>query len=256
MIYPNLRSGVAVQYPLRRRTRHHIVSSRTPGGYVSRIRGGSEPEVGWTLRYENLTDAEAQALEDLFTATGGGLESFTFVDPMANLLAWSEDLSAGAWLKTGLLVEPFTERGLNCFRLTNAGQGTAWLEQLLPLPGGRICMSCEARWAPGGWVYVNAGVGDAMNLLGTNWQLRWATGQAAAGGTSMCGVGVPAGGGVEVRRLQAEVQAIPSAYKTSYERSGIYSSARFDMNGLKIVADGPDRNRAVVRVRARLGSAL
>lgn len=254
MVYPILRSGVAVQYPLRRRTRHHILSSRTPGGHVARIRGGSEPEVGWELRYEDLTDQEAQALEDLFVASGGGLQSFTFVDPLANLLLWSEDLGAGTWQKTGLTVVAFAEGGEACFRLTNASAAAARLEQWLALGGGQICMSCELRGALGTAVTLRAGSGVQTFVAEPGWQLRWAAGEAASGGSTACGVEVPAGGVVEVRRLQAETQASPSAYRASQERGGIYE-ARFDQDGLRVVADGPDRNRVVVRLRSRAGSA-
>ena len=251
MVYPNLRSGVAAQYPLRRRTRHHIVSSRTPGGYVSRIRGISEPEIGWELRYEDLTDLEAQALEDLFAASGGGLESFTFVDPMANLLRWSEDLSSEAWQKTGLQVDPFAEGGEPCFRLTNASQAPAALQQQIALPGGKVCMSCDARWASGAELQMLAGESSAALALEANWQRGWAEGDARAGGSTACGVVVPPGTVVEVRRLQAEVQLVPSAYRANYDRSGVYPATRFDMGGLRIVAEGPDRNRVVVRLRSR-----
>lgn len=254
MIYPNLRSGVAVQYPLRRRTRHHIVTARTPGGYVSRIRGGSEPEVGWELRYTDLTDAEAQALEDLYTASGGGLESFSFVDPLANLLKWSEDVSASPWTKTGLSVEQFTEDGERCVRLTNAGQAPARLEQQVAVGSGTVCMSCEARDAAGGQAMVTAGTGTMGYTLQATWKTLWASGEPV-GEAAACALVVPAGGMVEVRRLQAEMQVIPSMYKASDERGGVYPEARFDMDGLKLVADGPDRNGAVVRVRSRLRSA-
>jgi hypothetical protein len=66
---------------------------------------------------------------------------------------------------------------------------------------------------------------------------------------------VAAGGVVEVRRLQVETQAVPAAYRKSYEQSGIHTAARFDQDGLRVVARGPDRNSAVVRVRSRLESA-
>lgn len=255
MVYPVLKSGVEAQYPLRRRTRHYIVSSRTPGGFVSRIRGGSEPELGWELRYKELTDAEARALEDLFAATRGGLESFTFVDPLANLLLWSEDPGAAAWQKSGMGVEPFTEQGVTCFRLTNASQAPAALTQVVNVPAGRICMSCEARAAGMDYLEVQAGLGRRVNPLSGDWEVCWATGDATAPGATSCGVIVQPGGTVEIRKLQTEAQAMPSEYKASYERGGVYEQTRFDMDGLKIIADGPDRNRVVVRLRSRMGSA-
>jgi hypothetical protein len=255
MVYPVLKSGVQVQYPLRRRTRHFIVSSRTPGGCLARIRSGREPEVGWELRYEELTDAEAQSLEDLFTATKGGLESFTFVDPLANLLRWSEDPSQAVWQKDGLGVEPFTEGGQACIRLTNASAAPAALAQVVNLPGGKICMSCEARAAGTMAVELQAGAGRRVNALSGNWRKCWATGEASIAGATTCGVIVQPGGAVEIRKLQAEAQALPTEYKAGYERSGVYEQTRFDMDGLKIIADGPDRNRAVVRLRSRMESA-
>lgn len=255
MVYPNLRSGVAAQYPLRRRTRHHIVSTRTPGGHVSRIVGGSAPEMGWELQYENLTDEEAQGLEDLFVATGGGLKCFTFVDPLANLLLWSEDLNAAAWQRTGLAVEALTEGGEAWFRLTNTSQAPAVLAQQLELPDGAVCMSCEARASAGSALTVFAGWSSRVQNLSDDWRRVWTAGGAGSGGLTSCGMEVPAGGVVDVRRLQAEAQSVPSAYRKNCELSGIHPAARFDHDGLRIVAQAPGRNSAVVRVRSRQGSA-
>jgi hypothetical protein len=43
------------------------------------------------LSYTALSDAELAALEQFFASAQGTLNGFTFLDPAANLLAWSED---------------------------------------------------------------------------------------------------------------------------------------------------------------------
>ncbi|MBI4893441.1 MAG: hypothetical protein HY821_22660, partial [Acidobacteria bacterium] len=126
MNYPILKSGAAAQYPLSRRTRHHIVSTETPGGHVKRIQGGRTPEMGWTIRYEDLTDAEAGALEALYGASGGGLNSFRFVDPLANLLRLSDDLLGGVWNQGGNSVAAI-EQEPGSFTVSNGTQADATL---------------------------------------------------------------------------------------------------------------------------------
>ena len=57
------------------------------------------------LSANELSDQEWQDIEDLFTEVEGRLQSFLFLEPGANLLSWSEQLSNPAWNKdAGLAV--------------------------------------------------------------------------------------------------------------------------------------------------------
>src|SRR5260370_25501899 len=74
-------------------------------GSVVRAGDSGARRMRWELRYSGLTVAEWQAIEQLFVATQGQVGSFTFLDPVENLLAWSEDFSKGVWRVDPLLQE-------------------------------------------------------------------------------------------------------------------------------------------------------
>ena len=95
--YPIQATGASAQFPIVRTRRWQTLETRTRGGHISR---GLQPEarrVHWQLDYQDLSDLEAAALTDLFEQSKGGLESFLFVDPLANLIRHSESLGQAPW---------------------------------------------------------------------------------------------------------------------------------------------------------------
>ena len=95
--FPIQVTGATAQFPLMRTRRWRTLETRTPGGHASR---GLQPEarrVHWQLDYVDLTDVEAAALAELFEQSRGGLKSFGFVDPLANLMQGSEQIGQGQW---------------------------------------------------------------------------------------------------------------------------------------------------------------
>lgn len=257
MFFPILRSGSMAQYPVARKTSHGLVTTTTPGGIVWRGQNGAPAGVEWRLSYDELTDDEARALEQHFDAMSGSAGRFTFVDPLANLLRWSEDVSAEGWVRgAGLAAQAMTDAtGEVYFALSNGGGAEATLGQAVTLPAGaRLCFSCEVRGAGSG---VEAMAGGERR--GASWSAGWrhihATCQPLGSETAvMAGLSLKAGAVVEVRRLQAEMQAAPTPYKASWERGGIYESTRYGQDRLVVAATGPNRNRAQVRLKSRLES--
>src|SRR5271157_2766382 len=97
LVYPQLTSGALGQFPMvRRRRARTIVNSAADG---SSVKLGDPGAAGteWQLAYTGLSDTELAALQQFFLATEGSLNGFTFLDPAANLLAWSEVLNDSAW---------------------------------------------------------------------------------------------------------------------------------------------------------------
>lgn len=257
MYFPILRSGSMGQYPVARKTGHGLVTTTTPGGVVWRGRNGAAAEVEWRLSYDELTDDEARALEQHFDAMSGAAGRFTFVDPLANLLRWSEDVSAEGWARgAGLASQAMSdEAGEVYFALSNGGGGEVTLAQAVSLPAGaRLCFSCEVRGAASG-VEVMAGGERRRASGGAAWRPVHATCQPLGSETAvMAGLALAAGAVVEVRRMQAEMQTAPTPYKASWEFGGIYESTRYGQDRLVVAATGPNRNRAQVRLKSRLES--
>ena len=65
------------------------------------------------------------------------------------------------------------------------------------------------------------------------------------------GFEVPEAGAIEVFGFQVEAQPCASAYKKTGARNGVYSSARFGEDTLRVVTDGPDQHRFQIRITAK-----
>ena len=253
LVYPQLTSGALSQFPAtRRRTFKTIVNEAADGSAVKLIDVGGG-KVEWQLSYSGLSDTEMAALQQFFLSTEGSLNGFTFLDPGANLLAWSEVLTDSAWnaepaltLSGGI---PDAIGGSNGWHITNSGGGPQALSQTLNAPGGyRYCFSVFVRSAQPGSVTLTAGNISAPFVVGTNWS-RIATCESGdLNGTSVTlGIVLPAGAAIDVFGPQAEVQGTPSAYQTATE-GGIYPNARFREDCLSFTTLAPNCHSATVTI--------
>jgi hypothetical protein len=80
--FPQLASGAMAQMPLQRAIRFRSRSNVARDGSVVRLGDQDFEERTWHLAFRDLTDAEWQALEDLFAASEGRLGVFTFLEPI------------------------------------------------------------------------------------------------------------------------------------------------------------------------------
>ncbi|HEY3741171.1 MAG TPA: hypothetical protein VGL53_15070, partial [Bryobacteraceae bacterium] len=112
LVFPQLSSGANVQYPLVRSDASRTVINTLADGSTVKFEDVSAVRVHWALQLNSLDGAERLALEELFLATEGQLNSFTLLDPASNLLEWNEDFSKTAWVadpligKTGSIADP------------------------------------------------------------------------------------------------------------------------------------------------------
>lgn len=256
MYFPVLSSRVHAQYPVTRVTESQFIEAEAAGGKRWRSAGGSPPLIRWVLRYEDLTDAEANLLAEFFEASGGGLREFVFADPLGNLFRWSEDLETPTWGRDAAATIsrlPGTEGAPAEFQLANGSASPARIWQELDLaPGMAVCISCEIR-GEGARLLGPGGTARAVGAS-ADWTRVHVVGEST-GGIQRAEVEVPAGATVFLRRLQAEAQLAPSDYQATFEAGGIYPKARFAGSGLLLEAVGPDRYRADVVIESRLESA-
>jgi hypothetical protein len=254
MYYPIQTTGTAAQFPMVRTRRWKTLETRTQGGHVSR---GLQPEarrVHWQLDYQDLSDIEAAALTDLFEQTKGGLESFLFVDPLANLICRSEAVGEAPWaVGGGVSVAPGAAETPAVFQITNSGQGAGTLGQSLLLPPGQeFCLSCWLQGSAGQTVGLRIG-GHLRQVLTTgSWQRVWLAAASEAAGATQCAVELMAGGVVNLRSVQLEQQPTPSAYRAGGAVGGVYPETRFEQESLEMVASGPNRNEVKVKLVSRL----
>lgn len=246
MYFPVLLSRAQVQYPVQKFLEFTFAEAESPGANLWRGLPDGPALRRWVLRFEDLTDGEADALASFYESCEGGWRSFSFADPMMNLLRWSEDPGNDAWGKSaGLTITKLAGGGGEPaeFQIVNpnATAGQVWQELDLA-PGVAVCFSCEVR---GGPVKLQAGSADLMTAASGDWARRFLT-AVSTGGVQRVGLELEAGGAVQVRRIQAETQLAPSQYQGTFESGGIHARARFADGGLRIVSVAPDRNRAEV----------
>lgn len=207
----------------------------------------------WQLEYCGLSDAEIGALQQFFQAAEGSLNGFTFLDPGANLLAWSEVLNNSAWSASPFLT---LEGGIadalggtNGWHLNNAGSGPQSLTQTLQAPGDyTYCFSAYIRAALATNVTLTAANRSATFPVGPNWTRISLVGRGDESGTSVVfGIAVPAGAALDVFGPQAEAQSAPSLYRPS-TTGGVYANARFKNNAFSFTTQGVNRHSATVNI--------
>lgn len=247
MYFPPLRSGLFAQYPVSRTDEYALAEAEAPGGKLWRSRTNRPPVRRWRLELEDLSDEEAAQLASFYESCRGGWQTFSFPDPMANLFAWSEDLTGPAWKRSpGVSVTRANAETPAEFLVVNTSGAPGRLWQDLDLaPGAILCFSCEMQGPLGQETVILAGGAARRILTRDAWQAESVTG-SSSGGPQPAGIELAAGAALRVRCFQAEVQVAPSAYQPTFEGGGIYSRTRFAQDGLVVVSTAPGRNRATV----------
>jgi hypothetical protein len=207
----------------------------------------------WQLEYTGLSDDEVTALQQYFAATEGCLNIFTFLDPTANLLAWSDQLDNAAWSRaplltiTGGVADPVG--GTSAWHLSNSGAGPQSISQTLQAPGGYIyCSSLYGRCPQATTVTLLRGTDRADRSLGAAWSRIAFSGQGDATAQSVeFGIEVPAGGSMDLFGFQVEPQASASVYKPSTQ-GGVYQNAYFRDDVLSFTATDVNKHSATINI--------
>jgi hypothetical protein len=258
LVFPQLSTGASGLYPLTRQTKLRTVVNTLGDG---RTVVYSDPDAAWKtweLRAQGLSTTEWQAIEALFQAVSGQWQPFTFLDPAGNLLADSEEPSAGAWTNGALIqFTPGIADPLGTTRATravNAGQTAEAVAQSLNVPGNfHYCLSTWARTSGGSGVTLTASTtgasAAALFTLTAAWQrvsLPVSLGQATESVTF--GAQLDAGATVDLFGLQVEAQQAASDYKKTGTQGGVYSNARFAADNLTVRAQSTDVYDATIRI--------
>src|SRR5689334_5159519 len=134
LVYPQL-----AQLPIVKRVQRRTLVNRMGDDRAIKLADAGGQSVVWQLQYHDLTRQEADVLQSFFENAAGSLESFTFVDPTANLLTSSDQLDDAAWLKDPYLALGGTAVG---WRLTNDEAAPQRITQTIAIPPGfTLCFS-------------------------------------------------------------------------------------------------------------------
>lgn len=255
LVFPQLTTGAAALYPVTKQELQRTVVNTLADGSTAVYADADGAIAGWALRATGLTLAEWNAIESLFQQTAGMAATFTFLDPVGNLLLQSETFSAGAWTAGALvqltagMADPLgTTRAT---ALVNAGQASAGVTQILNVPGNfQYCLSVWVRSTSGSAVTLAIANGSKSFAAGTQWKRVYFSsnpGQAGAA-TVTFGAQVAAGGSVQLFGMQAEAQPGPSDYKITGAAGGVYPNARFGSDQITVTAQGTDVYDAVIQI--------
>jgi len=252
-IYPQLQTGALSQYPVGKTRRQRTVVNEAPDGSTVRLSDAAGGVTEWALQYEGISDSETAALEQLFADLEGSLQGFTFLDPCANLLAWSGRLDADVWQKDPLLTA--TEGiddpagGTAAWRLVNAGAAGQSVAQTLQVPGQyTYCFSVYARAEVPLTVRLSIGGAIADRVVASNWGRITMAATGTTGTESLrFAVEIPAGATAELYGPQVEAQGGASVYRAS-TRGGVYEDAHLRDDVLRVTRTGFNRNSCTVNI--------
>jgi len=253
LVYPQLTSSALTQFPVQKRRRMRTVMNLLADRTTIKLADPQGEITEWQLDYTGLSDDEVTALQQYFAATEGCLNIFTFLDPTANLLAWSDQLDNVAWTKaplltiTGGVADPVGST--SAWHLSNSGSGPQSISQTLQAPGGYMfCSSLYGRCPQTTTVTLLRGTDRADRSLGAAWSRITFSGQGDATAQSVeFGIELPAGGSMDIFGFQVEPQASASVYKPSTQ-GGVYQNAYFRDDVLSFTATDVNRHSATINI--------
>jgi hypothetical protein len=256
--FPQLESGSLVQYPHVKRIATRSILNDLPDGTRIKLYDAGAGAASWDLSFTGLTSAERAALEAFFQAMEGRLQEFTWLDPMSNLVASSEDFEAATWQK-GPLLELTAGRsdpmgGASATRVVNSGQNTQNIEQSVAAPASYTY--AFSVWAKGDAEVEISLAGRAAGpsvrasrRISQMWRrLSHAVSIGGPEESMTFSVELPGGSSVELFGAQVEPQPEAGVYKRTGGRGGIYPRSRFDHDALSFEAEAPGYYGTTLRI--------
>ncbi len=230
--YPQVGAGSVAQFPVTRSRRWRAITNELEGGEQIMLPDTTAGQIQWKLSYQDLTNAEVQNLSNLFAASQGEFGAFTFIDPLANLLGWSEDLSQSAWQPGLLRAAAGVTDPLGTMRassVTNPAAGPQTLLQTLGVSGGYVaCLSAYLRSDVAGTVTLQRDGTQVTVSVGPAWKRAYVSGLGTSGAIqSTFSIVLAAGQAISVWGMQVEAQPYPSAYRRTGSALGIYEETYF-----------------------------
>lgn len=255
--YPQIGSGVVTQFPFARRRMWRAITNQLESGELITLPDAAGGQVEWSLQYEDLTTAEAQAIGDLFAASQGQFGLFTFIDPLANLLGWSEDFTQSGWQLGEMTTAAGAADPLGTQRasaVSNSGGASQPLSQTLGVSGDYVaCFSAYVCAATATSVTMQRDTVQTLAVVGPQWKRVLVSGTGTAGAAqSTFSLVIPPGQTIDVWGMQVEAQPWPSVYKQTRAATGVYNETYFANDELTVTSTGQGFSRASIELISRI----
>jgi hypothetical protein len=235
--------------PLTREVRFTTRLNRTPDFTELRAQDQAAPLFRWDLQLGPLSDAEFAAIQGFYAARGGGYESFVFLDPLDNLLQWSEDFSQAAWLKsnpsgisiTSGIADPLG--GSTAQAIANTGGSVNTLSQSIAANPQGITLTASVWLLGTVTLRLTDGAGQTFSSTVTagSWTRHSVSGMfASAGSQIVFAIDLPASASVSLFGAQLVATAGAGSYTRTTTVSGFHPNCAFDSQPLahRVVAPG------------------
>lgn len=247
LYFPQLSSGATGQFPITRQRSARTVVNQSIQGYQVKLADAAAAITEWHLSFNELTDQELAALEALFQAAEGRLTPFTFLDPVDNLLAWSEQQDQAVWQAGPLLTvtagvaDPMG--GTAAYQISNPTAATSTLQQSINAPASLgYCLSLYVRSDQSTQIWLTRGAATDARAISPQWTRLNSSGTLGGADDSITfGIELDPGATVDVFGFQVEAQNTSSLYKQTDETGGVYPNARFRDDTLAVTTVGPGR---------------
>jgi hypothetical protein len=255
--YPQIGSGSVAQFPVTRSRRWRTIANELEDGEQIMLPDTTAGQIQWKLSYQDLSNAEVQNLGNLFVASQGKFAAFAFIDPLANLLGWSENFQQPGW-QLGLLetaagaTDPLGTQRASV--VENPSPGAQTLQQTLGVPGNYVaCFSVYLQSSTAGTVTLQRDGTQVTVAVGPAWKRAHVSGLGTSGAAqSTFSIGLAAGQAINVWGLQVEAQPYPSAYKQTSAALGIYEETYFANDELTITSTGVGLSSCAITLLSRV----
>jgi hypothetical protein len=255
--FPQIGSGAIAQFPVTRtRTWHNIINLIESGEQVT-LPDADGGLIQWRLSYQDLTATEVQNLNSLYVTSQGSFAPFTFADPLANLLGWSEQFTQPGWQAGLLQIVTGANDPLGTHRastINNPNSGSQALSQSVGLAGSMVtCFSAWVRSNSGAQITLSRDTAQTNVTATPVWTRIYLSGTGASGSTNTTfSLTIPAGQTVDVWGLQVEAQPYPSIYMQTGAAYGIYEETYFATDQLTITATAPGLSACDIQLVSRV----
>lgn len=256
--FPSLGNGASSQFPIERERVFRTIQQVTLEGVVLSAADVMPPRTRWRFKLRGVTHAERAAIDTLFGAVEGRLRTFTFLDPMDNLLRQSEDFGGASWATdagitiSGGVSDPWNTT--RAFVLANTTGIDRRMVQTLAAPGWRTyCLSVYLRSSVGVTVGLVLGPASQPGVHAVKADTQWRRVEVSGGawGTEesiVCGLHLYAGTSVEATAFQLEPHKAATSYKRTQLKSGLHPAARFDQDVIRWRVLGPDNHETELSI--------
>ncbi|HEX8812928.1 MAG TPA: hypothetical protein VF742_13135 [Terracidiphilus sp.] len=255
--YPQIGSGTIAQLPVSRSRKWRVIANSLESGEQVLLPDTAAGRIEWDLSYQDLNASEAQSLSTFFSASQGGFVPFGFVDPMANLLGWSESLLQSSWQQELLQISAGARDPLGAQRastIANPNPGSQALEQTLGISGDFVaCFSAYLFSSGATTVTLQRDAAQVVVNVGPRWTRACLSGRGANGAAqSTFSLVLSTGQTLNVWGLQVEAQPYPSAYKPTNAAIGIYEETYFAGDELTMTSTAPGLSSCEITLLSRV----